>query len=132
MAPHAVAQAVIFVAVKTAMFRLYRGNPHETAGGLAQLHLIYNLHELLRPQQWPLLASIFGFLLPVLLLGFSYIRDRRIAVGCALMLPLWCAIMLVTGVLIEIRIFTEMNSIVALALALICHNFWRERGARTT
>lgn len=128
MAPHAVAQALIFVAVKIAMFKLYGGNPHESGpGGLLQLHVLYNLHELLKPQQWPLLASIFGFLLPMLLLGFSYIRERRIAIGCALMLPLWCAIMLVTGVLVEIRIFTEMNSIVALALALICYNFWRER-----
>lgn len=127
--PHVLLQAGIWVAIKIELVRLYGHNLSDTSSTnpLVADHLFYNLRELLKPQQWPLLASVFGFLLPALILGRRYIRERRIAWACALMLPLWFIAMMVVAVVVEIRVFNELNSILAIALALIGYHLWQQR-----
>jgi hypothetical protein len=127
---HVAAQASIWLAIKLWLLHLYANNPLYTndpkaihgVKGLFDLQVFYNLAELLKPWQWTPITSVFGFLLPVYILGFRYIRDQRVALGSAVMLVLWACGMLFVGFFIEIRIFNELNSIMAIAITLIaCH-----------
>lgn len=131
IAPHVVVQLVIWIAIKLELMRLYGHNPSDTtANPLVALKLFFNLRELVKPQQWPLLASVFGFLFPALLLGARKIRDRRIFYGCAIILPLWFAAMMVVAVIVEIRVFNELNAFVAIALALFGNEVWEAHAGR--
>jgi hypothetical protein len=62
--------------------------------------------------------------LPVIVLGFKWIQDPRIQWACKLLFPLWFAAMLMMGVILEMRVFTEMISIEALAVGLIAYNWF--------
>jgi hypothetical protein len=123
---HIGVQVCLWILVKLWLHRLFAGNTSDQAlGGLFALRLFFNLKELVKPWQWPPLASIFGFLLPVYVVGFRYIKDRRLAIGGATTLCLWLGAMLIVGNLIEIRIFTEMNSIMALSITTIGYGLWQ-------
>jgi len=67
IAPHALVQATIWIAIKMLLAKAYAHNPVEVgsvAGGLFHTMLAYNLHEIIKPQQWPVLLSVCGFSLP--------------------------------------------------------------------
>jgi hypothetical protein len=123
---HALLQTALWIGIKLYLRHLFTTNPHEGDGtGLVIPHLQYNLHEILKPQQWPLLLSNFGFALPLLVSQRAWIRDRGIARACAIILPAWFCLMFYVGVMIEIRIYTELISIVSLGVALILfHRFF--------
>jgi hypothetical protein len=125
IAPHIVVQAAIWLAIKIYLSRVFAHNPVEdggVAGGLFVSKLSQNLHELPKPQQWPLYASICGFSLPFLYLQRRWIRCDGLLLACAILLPLSFAAMMVVGVVTEIRVFTDWIAIVAPAIALIVHN----------
>jgi len=83
------------------------------------LKIGYNLKEMIKPQMWPALASPFGFLWALFLWRFRVIREQPIAVATAGLLALWVAGMVVVGQLNEVRIYTEMNALMAPCVAMI-------------
>jgi len=125
LSPHALAQAAICVAIKIYLAKAYAHNPAEvgsTSGGLFVSKLHYNLHELLKPEQWPYLLSICGFSLPFLYLQRRWIRCDGIRYACAIVLPIYFMGMMLVGVIVELRIFTEWLALITPAIALILHN----------
>jgi hypothetical protein len=125
LSPHALAQAAIWLAIKVSLAKAYAQNPTEVgspSGGLFVTKLHYNLHELLKPEQWPFLLSICGFALPFLYLQRRWIRCDGIRYACAIILPIYFAGMMLVGVIVELRIFTEWIALVTPAIALIVHN----------
>jgi hypothetical protein len=128
---HVFVQLVIWVGIKSYLTHLFRGNPVETQNnGVAMFRVGENIHFLLNPGQWPLLLSIFGFTLPLLVFGFRWIQDRRIRTACLLFFPLWFAVMMITGVIVEVRVFDELSALLSLACALIVYHWAESRGLR--
>jgi hypothetical protein len=82
------------------------------------------MREILKLQQWPLLLSNFGFTLPVLISQRAWIRNKGLDRACALILPAWLVLMFYVGVIVEIRIFTEVIALVSLGIALIVFHRW--------
>lgn len=129
LASHAILQAMIWVAIKAYLTFLFRANPVEmNTNGVFVLNVAKNLRFLLNPGEWPQLLSIFGFALPLLVLGFRWIQDRRIQSACLVMVPLWFLSMMMVGVIIEVRIFDELSAILSLAVALIVYNWAKDHG----
>ena len=132
MAPHLLAQGAIVFGL---FFGMYLTHLHSRNGiepsGLAWLlwKLPYNLREIAKPWFWPLYLSTAGFLLPVIAFQFRRIRERRIELACALLLPVWFLALMVFGVILEIRIFSEMISIESLAISLIALHWFEDRMA---
>jgi hypothetical protein len=125
IAPHALVQATIWIAIKMLLAKAYAHNPVEVgsvAGGLFHTMLAYNLHEIIKPQQWPVLLSVCGFSLPFLFLQRRWIRCDGLYYACAIILPAYFACMMIVGVIVELRIFTEWIPLVVPAIALIIHN----------
>ena len=120
--PHVVAQLLIILLVKALIVRLYAGRtPLPDDAGLFETHLRGNLFSFLNPYQWPLLASVFGFALPLVVLYRDRIADARLRRSLRIMLPLWGIAMFVVGNVVEIRTFGELIVPVALGAALIAH-----------
>jgi hypothetical protein len=90
-------------------------------GGLSsdvQPGVLANLAALLWPLTWPQLAGVGAYTLPVLLL----FRGKRIDDGTWLwmwILPLWAAMMLFYGSIIEIRLFGELIPLFACTAVLV-------------
>lgn len=126
---HVISQLVIWIGVKSYLGWLLRNNAADVNGRALMNfhHITQNIKFLLNPGQWPQLISVWGFTLPLIIFGLPYVRDLRIRAAVCIMLPLWFAIMMATGVLIEIRIFNELSSLMALAVSLIIFNWIRER-----
>jgi len=129
IAPVVVLQAIVWIAIKIYLVHLFGHNSVEgggaNTGGLFVTKLGYNLREVVKPQQWPVLLSICGFSLPFLYLQRRWIRCRGLYYACAIILPLYLTGMMLVGVIDEIRIFTEWIALVVPALALIVHNRFR-------
>ena len=126
--PSLAAQALVWFGIKSLLLHVFAHNSAENngvAGGLFVNKLTYNLHELPKPQQWPLLASICSFSLPFLYLQRKWIRCDGLLYACAIALPLSFAGMMIVGVITEIRIFADWIALVAPTLALIVHNRFR-------
>lgn len=130
--PHVAAQAAIWIAVKVYLFKLYEHNLSDVAANRVFKSLpLYNLKELATPGQWPLLLSISGFAIPLLIAQRRWIGHRALAWCCAIVLPLWALGMFLVGVVVEVRVFTEVVSLVAPAVALIVfHRYYRRPGAQ--
>lgn len=123
IAPHVLAQAAIWLAIKAYLAKIYAHNPTDaTTGGLFANQLHYNLRELLNPEQWPYLLSVCGFSLPFLYLLRKWVRCDGLLRACAVILPIFFAGMMLVGVIVEIRIFAEWIVLVVPAIALILHN----------
>lgn len=122
---HVLAQAILWLAVKVTLAHLFAGNQSADTsvnGHFFSIRLIFNLHELIEPQQWPVYLSCCGFLLPALWFGRRWIQCPPIARACAIILPLWFAGMMMVGVVPEIRIFSELSVFIVPALGLIVYN----------
>jgi hypothetical protein len=126
---HGAAQAAIWIAVRLWISHRFATNPvdYGTFGPRPAVVILmeklkFNIHEILLPQQWPVYLSIFGFLLPVLWLQRRWIRNQGIYWGCAIVIPLWFIGMLLVGLIPEIRIFSELTSLLVPALALIVYH----------
>lgn len=112
-------QVAICVALKVWISHRFRGNPviHGAGSGAFELQLGANLRWLTRPPQWPLLASTSGFLLPLIVLNLRFVRDRAFAAASAVTGAVWLALLLVVGVLLEIRIYNEWTAFAVPCLA---------------
>ncbi len=123
--PHVLVQAAIWFGIKLYLAHMFASNPAEVGrngGSIFFGHLGYNLHELIKPQQWPVLLSICGFLLPALWVGRRWIRVAGMSWGCAIVMGLWFLGMIQVGVITEIRIFSEWTAFAVPALALIVYH----------
>jgi hypothetical protein len=124
---HVFAQAAIWIVIKLYLHHRFSGNLAETAGASFYYKLSYNLHVIVKPQQWPVLLSIFGFTLPLVFAWRKCMNNPAMEREIYL-LPAWLAVMMLVGVIIEIRIFSELISYMALAVGLIVyHRFLHHR-----
>ncbi len=76
----------------------------------------------LRPRLWPTLLNICGYALPLVVLLRAHLRPLRFA-NYLYILPLWLALMLYTGVILEARIWGELCSYTAVAVVLLLEDF---------
>ncbi len=67
LAGHVLTQAAIWIVIKLYLYHLFAGNLAETAGATFYYKLGYNLRIFLKPWEWPVLLSVFGFTLPLVL-----------------------------------------------------------------
>ena len=125
--PHVLLQTVFWAALKLLLVHKYAFNPteHDAVHGVFTIKIGYNLREILKPQQWPLLLSVCGFSLPFLWIQRRWIGSLGLARACAVVLPLSLLGLLIVGVIVEIRIFADWIALVGLAIALILHNRFR-------
>ncbi len=127
--PHILVQAAVWIAIKVWLAHHFAGNPTEqgsgSVGGLFITHFAYNVKELFKPFQWPLYASVCGFSLPFLWLQRRWIQCRGLALSLAVILPLSFVGLMIVGVVVEIRIFSDWIALTAPAVALVLHNRFR-------
>jgi hypothetical protein len=126
LAAHGVAQAAIWVGLKIWLAHRFAGNVYDYANIVTNPRVVgrvlMNLHELMRPQQWHVCLSSFGFLLPLVWLQRRWIRNPGIYWSCKIVIPLWFVGMVFVGLLPELRIFSELSSLLTLALGLIVYH----------
>jgi hypothetical protein len=115
---HILAQAVTWIAIKMYLRHSFAHNVPDIANATPYYKLAGNLKTILEPQQWPILLSVFGFTLPLVLLCRKSMKNAAMEREIYFLLA-WFAVMMLVGVIIEIRVFSEMISYMALAVALI-------------
>lgn len=126
--PHVLVQAVIWLAIKLWLHAHFIGNATEGGGGgVLTTPIRTNLHSLLNPGQWPLFASLFGFLWVPLWLGRRHIGNAGIRLAFTGMLPLWTVVMFCVGVIVEVRVFNELAALLAIVAALEAWELWFRR-----
>ena len=126
---HGLAQAAIWIGLKVWLAHRFAGNIYDYGSIVTTPRVVgrvmLNLHQLARPQQWPVFLSVFGFLLPVVWLQRRWIQNGGIYWSCKILLPLWFVGMFFMGLLPEIRIFSELSSLLVPALGLIVYHRFR-------
>ena len=127
--PAVSAQAILWLLIKTHLAHKYALNPKESGltGGLFSMNLGYNVRELLKPYQWPLLASVCAFSLPFVWLQRRWIGSNPLRNATATVLPLSFLGLMIVGVIVEVRIFADWIAMIAPCAALIVHNRFRPR-----
>ncbi len=87
-----------------------------TCGTTTQTQLLFNIKQLVNPLFWASLPGVFGFTWVLLIFLWkdipTAIRRAMMCVG----IP-WIAAMLLSGILRELRIFSELSVLVVLAIA---------------
>jgi hypothetical protein len=131
--PYVVAQVLIWAVLRMWIEHHFRNNPLETAmpSRWFGIRLLGNLRSLTKPPQWALLLSLFGFTLPLFVAKFDDISDRALAHSTAIVMALWAVAMLLVGVVIEIRIFSELSAFLMPCIALILWNRWVRPAAKS-
>lgn len=98
---------------------------HITGGVVHQDSLVIrNLHMLANPFHWSTYVSIFGFLWIPFLIFFNRISDIGLR-RCALLAPLWAAVMVRYADMLEIRTNSEWTVYLTVSLALIADASWK-------
>jgi hypothetical protein len=124
--PYVAVQLLIWIALRMWIEHHFRNNPLE--GSMPTrwfgIRLAGNLRSLMKPPQWALLLSLFGFTLPLFIAKFDKIGDRALAHSTAIVMALWAVAMLLVGVVVEIRIFSELTAFMMPCIALILWNEW--------
>lgn len=126
IAPHVVLQTIIWVGIRLWVNHHFAHNlqDSDTGTGLFSVHLKKNLRSTLNPMQWPLFLSLFGFTLPLFFCCYRWIADRALAKSAAILFLLWLVLMMLVGVVVEVRIFDELTSFLAPIIGLILWNRW--------
>ncbi len=129
IAPAISIQTILWLLIKAHLAHKYALNPKESGltGGLFNMKLSYNLRELLKPYQWPLLASVCAFSLPFVWLERRWIGSKPLAYATATVLPLSFLGLMIVGVIVEVRIFADWIAMIAPCAALIIHNRFHPR-----
>lgn len=120
--PVAGLMVAIWAVIYIHFHRVYAGNQTDLG-----LHLRENLHFVVNPQLWPQVASACGFLLPVPLLFWRLIPQRRLRFY-TLLIPAWIAIMCAVGLLGESRIFGELIGFLAVLCTLLFEVVYNANG----
>lgn len=124
---YAAGMLVTWATMRAIVLHVYAHNPVDGGSRIADLKLWQNVGFLVRPQHWPAFASIFGFTLPIVIAYRRYIEPAFLRRGL-FAVALWFVLMLVVGVLIEIRIFGELIGYMSLVLGVMIHRLLGERG----
>lgn len=124
--PYLIVQSLIWLVLRMWIEHHFRNNPLESSMPTRWfgLRLAGNLRSLMKPPQWALLLSLFGFTLPLFIAKFDKIGDRALAHATATVMALWAIAMLFVGVVIEIRVFSELAAFLMPCVALILRNQW--------
>lgn len=130
--PYVAIQLFVWIALRMWIEHHFRNNPLESAMPTRWfgIRLAGNIRSLLKPPQWALLLSLFGFTLPVFVAKFDKIGDRALAHSTAIVMALWAVAMLLVGVVIEIRIFSELTAFMMPCIALILWGEWIRPAAK--
>lgn len=132
---HGVAQGAIWVGLKLWLAHRFASNVYEYPTIVTNPRVIgrvlMNIHMILRPQQWAVYLSVFGFLLPVIWLQRRWIQNPGIYWGCTILIPLWFVGMFFMGLMPEIRIFSELSALLVPALGLIVYHRFKPVGMET-
>jgi hypothetical protein len=115
---HILAQVVIWIAIKMYLHHSFAQNLPDTANATPYYKLAANLRLVLEPQQWPVLLSVFGFTLPLVLLCRKWMKNAAMERELYF-LAAWFLVMMLVGVIIEIRVFSELIGYMSLAVGLI-------------
>jgi hypothetical protein len=126
LAGHILAQGAIWIAIKLYLHHLFAANVAEVPNASLHYKLGYNMRTIVELQQWPVLLSVFGFTLPVVLAWREWMKHPAMERAIYL-LAVWFVVMMMVGVIIEIRIFSELISYMSLAVALIAYNRFSAR-----
>jgi hypothetical protein len=111
----ALPMALIWLVTKYGVYQAFNHNPSD-GNGLALNHFMANVRFVLSPLHWPQLGSIWSFLWLPLLMYWSAIK-APLQVAFKRIVLLTLAILMVTGIVIEIRIFGELGLLVVICLA---------------
>ena len=123
MALHTSAQLLLWGAIKLLLYRLYLDNPR-LGYGLFELQLGKNLNWLREPTVILGFLSLWGLLwLPLVL--WRHLVQNDFVKRTLLLLPPFFGIMLVVGVIDELRIYGELIPIVLSAFLLILKELFR-------
>ncbi len=124
--PYVVVQLLIWMALRMWIEHHFRNNPLEASMPTRWfgIRLAGNLRSLTKPPQWALLLSLFGFTIPLYIAKFDKICDRALAHSTAIVMAVWAVAMLLVGVVIEIRIFSELTAFMMPCIALILWSEW--------
>jgi hypothetical protein len=124
--PYVAVQFFLWIALRMWIEHHFRNNPLEGAMPTRWfgIRLAGNLRSLMKPPQWALLLSLFGFTLPLFIAKFDKIGDRAFAHSTATVMALWAVAMLLVGVVVEIRIFSELAAFMMPCIALILWSEW--------
>lgn len=130
---HLAALTAIVAAARLLVYGIYAGNPLETqtlvAGVFSLESFTKNLRHLGNPGYWPSLLSNFAFLWIPLLVRLRRVRPAGLRYALLVVIP-WFAGMAFVGTLVEMRVFGELVSLVALAVAVMAYDI--AASARTT
>jgi hypothetical protein len=118
---HIFVLAAVWILIKFYLHHLFAGNQGEIGSDSFYYKLGYNLRTIVKPQQWPVLLSVFGFTLPLVLVYRRWMKNAATERGIYL-LAAWFVAMMLVGVIIEIRIFSELISYMSLAVGLIVYH----------
>ena len=120
---------VAFLAVKFGLDLLYGGNPPKrpvdmTLPGSYEPQVWLNVERLLSPQNWPLFAGMFGFLYLLVIAGWSRIERWELR-GAVLLIVPWFGVALWITRIVELRVFGELVSVMAVAVAVVVDRYLR-------
>jgi hypothetical protein len=107
------ALAGFWIAWRIHVTRLYRGHTSE-----ADMNLGVNIVYFLYPSIWPQLAGVAAYTLPLLALYQKHLHSMELRLWLAIA-PVWLAVMLIEGQVVEIRLFGELIPLFAVVAALI-------------
>lgn len=99
---------------------IYLGLKHHFAGNDqsgVEMQMWKNLRRLRNPMDWPILLNIVGYMLPWV--AILHRRLPRPMQTLLWILPLWFAVMLRVGLLVETRIYGELAPYTAVAVVLL-------------
>jgi hypothetical protein len=106
-----------WVVVEGALSYHFAGNDRRHA----HIRISENLHRL-KPENWPVLLNICGYLLPFVLVLQPAIRPARFG-NYSLVAPLWIAVMICYGVITETRIYGELVPYITVATVLLLEQY---------
>ena len=98
---------------------------------MAQNQMAENIHQLLNPLFWVSELSVFGFAWVAVILLWRFVPWNVRATSIVIFV-LWSVAMTVTGVLREVRIFSELSAVAFLVIGLGVRGWLEERHAKSS
>ena len=120
IALHTGALTAVWLVVKLVPTHLFHGHAFSVSQkGLFLHRLLFNLEEVVKPQQWPVLASVCGFTLPLVWLWRRWIGHRAFAYAAGITIAAGFLGGVLQGLIIEIRIFADWAALITPCLGLM-------------
>ncbi len=121
--PRVLLLSAIWIGIKFSLSHLFAGN--DRSEDFNRFH--ENLVRVVTPYYWPVFLNICGYLIPFVWIFRSRIRPQRFANYLYILAP-WVAVMFVSGVLVETRIYGELCTFAAIAIVLIFEQYIGDAG----